>query len=119
MRCIFWNIRGIANDKTQNRLSKLINKWDPDIVGIAEPMINPGDISSAYLQSLGMSASFYSNDRFNSVPNIRLLWKSTRSTPTLLHRVFSTNHGRGGGMSNSDEYMPNAYMLREDIRGMK
>ncbi|KAF9615394.1 hypothetical protein IFM89_023045 [Coptis chinensis] len=50
--------RGIANDKTQNRLSKLINKWDPDIVGIAEPMINPRDISSAYLQSLGMSASF-------------------------------------------------------------
>ncbi|KAF9606065.1 hypothetical protein IFM89_023088 [Coptis chinensis] len=86
MRCIFWNIRGIANDKTQNRLSKLINKWDPDIVGIAEPMINPGDISRAYLQSLGMSASFYSNDRQNSVPNIWLLWKSTVSTPTLLQQ---------------------------------
>ncbi|KAF9613316.1 hypothetical protein IFM89_006826 [Coptis chinensis] len=65
--------RGIANDKTQNRLSKLINKWDPDIVGIAEPKINPRDISSAYLQSLGMSASFHSNDRQNSVPNIWLL----------------------------------------------
>ncbi|KAF9603379.1 hypothetical protein IFM89_035624 [Coptis chinensis] len=86
MRCIFWNIRGIANDKTQNRLSKLINKWDPDIVGIAEPMINPRDISSAYLQSLGMSASFYSNDRQNSAPNIWLLWKSTVSTPTLLQQ---------------------------------
>ncbi|KAF9626615.1 hypothetical protein IFM89_036476, partial [Coptis chinensis] len=78
--------KGIANDKTQNRLSKLINKWDPDIVGIAEAMITPRDISSAYLQSLGMSASFYFNDRHNSVPNIWLLWKSTVSTPTLLQQ---------------------------------
>ncbi|KAF9620903.1 hypothetical protein IFM89_015300 [Coptis chinensis] len=76
--------RGIANDKSQNRLSKLINKWDPDIVGIAEPMISPDDFSKAYLQSLGMSSCFFSNNSLNRVPNIWLFWKTTVDTPNLL-----------------------------------
>ncbi|KAF9590142.1 hypothetical protein IFM89_031746 [Coptis chinensis] len=32
--------RGIANAKSQNRLSSLLKKWDPDLVGIAEPKTN-------------------------------------------------------------------------------
>ncbi|KAF9616544.1 hypothetical protein IFM89_030005 [Coptis chinensis] len=72
MRCIYWNIRGIANDKSQNRLSKLINKWEPEIVGIAEPMIYPNDLPISFLQSLGMSSAFYSNPNSdpNKIPNI-------------------------------------------------
>ncbi|KAF9611097.1 hypothetical protein IFM89_026990 [Coptis chinensis] len=85
MRCIFWNIRGIANDKSQNRFSKLINKWDPDIVGIAEPMISPDDFSKFYLQSLGMSSCFFYNTSPNRVPNIWLFWKTTVATPNLIH----------------------------------
>ncbi|KAF9613812.1 hypothetical protein IFM89_011981 [Coptis chinensis] len=61
MRCIYWNIRGIANDKSQNRLSKLINKWGPEIVGIAESMIYPTDLPMSFLQSLRMSSALYSN----------------------------------------------------------
>ncbi|KAF9622560.1 hypothetical protein IFM89_032125 [Coptis chinensis] len=85
MRSIFWNIRGIANDKSQNRLSKLINKWDPDIVGIAEPMISPDDLSKSYLQSLGMSSCFFYNTSPNRVPNIWLFWKTTVATPNMIH----------------------------------
>ncbi|KAF9622721.1 hypothetical protein IFM89_032901 [Coptis chinensis] len=85
MRCIFWNIRGIANDKSQNRLSKLINKWDPDIVGIAEPMISPDDLSKSYLQSLGMSSCFFYNTSPNRVPNIWLFWKTTVATLNMIH----------------------------------
>ncbi|KAF9625478.1 hypothetical protein IFM89_023394 [Coptis chinensis] len=76
--------RGIANDKSQNRLSKLINKWDPDIVGIAEPMISPDDFSKVYLQSLGMSSCFFFNNSPNRVPNIWLFWKTTVATPNML-----------------------------------
>ncbi|KAF9608958.1 hypothetical protein IFM89_012135 [Coptis chinensis] len=61
MRCVFWNIRGIANDKSQNRISKIINKWDPDIVGIAEPKILPQDFPINVLHSLGINSAFYSN----------------------------------------------------------
>ncbi|KAF9618690.1 hypothetical protein IFM89_002385 [Coptis chinensis] len=85
MRCIFWNIRGIGNDKSQNRLSKLINKWDPDILGIAEPKINPQEMSMVFLQSHGLSTKFHHNSRQCQVPNLWLFWKSTISPPNLLH----------------------------------
>ncbi|KAF9594858.1 hypothetical protein IFM89_034841 [Coptis chinensis] len=48
-------------------------------------MINPNDFSKAYLQSLGMSSSFYYNSSQNRVPNLWILWKSSKATPTLLH----------------------------------
>ncbi|KAF9596775.1 hypothetical protein IFM89_013322 [Coptis chinensis] len=63
MSYIFWNIRAVANDKSQNMLSKLINRWDLDIVGITEPKIHPNDIPINFLHSLGMSNAFYSNPR--------------------------------------------------------
>ncbi|KAF9623721.1 hypothetical protein IFM89_004274 [Coptis chinensis] len=98
MRCIFWNIRGIANDKSQNRLSKLINKWDPDIVGIAEPMISPDDFSKAYLQSLGMSSCFFSNNSPNRVPNIWLFSEDNSIYSNLLC-CSNQRDNKGGGWS--------------------
>ncbi|KAF9622621.1 hypothetical protein IFM89_032520 [Coptis chinensis] len=92
MRCIYWNIRGIANDKSQNRLSKLINKWEPEIVGIAEPMIYPTDLPISFLQSLGMSSAFYSNPSsdLKRTPNLWLMWKDSISAPNMIH--FSNQH---------------------------
>ncbi|KAF9614628.1 hypothetical protein IFM89_019605 [Coptis chinensis] len=92
MRCIFWNIRGIANERSQIRLSKLINKWDPDIVSIAETKIQPKHIPINFLHSLGMSTAFYSNPRTdpNRVPNIWLIWKA--SLPSLTMVYFSNQH---------------------------
>ncbi|KAF9618077.1 hypothetical protein IFM89_000028 [Coptis chinensis] len=92
MRCIFWNIRGIANERSQIRLSKLINKWDPDIVGIAEPKIQPNDIPINFLHSLGMSTAFFSNPGTdpNRVPNIWLIWKASLPSPTMVY--FSNQH---------------------------
>ncbi|KAF9605482.1 hypothetical protein IFM89_017501 [Coptis chinensis] len=92
MRCIYWNIRGISNDKSQNCLSKLINKWEPDIVGIAELMIYPNDLPINFLQSLGMSSALYSNPNSdpNRVPNLWIIWKDSVSTPTMIH--FSYHH---------------------------
>ncbi|KAF9590927.1 hypothetical protein IFM89_000472 [Coptis chinensis] len=84
MRCFFWNIRGIANEQSQIRLSKLIKKWDPDIVGIAKPKIHPKDIPISFLHTLGMSTVFFSNPGTdpNRVPNIWLIWKSSRPNLT-------------------------------------
>ncbi|KAF9590368.1 hypothetical protein IFM89_033894 [Coptis chinensis] len=84
--------KGIANDKSQNRLSKLINKWEPEIVGIAEPMIYPTDLPMSFLQSLGISSAFYSNPSSDPkrTPNLWLLWKDSISAPTMIH--FSNQH---------------------------
>ncbi|KAF9622129.1 hypothetical protein IFM89_029413 [Coptis chinensis] len=83
---------GIANDKSQNCLSKIINKWEPDIVGIVEPMINPNNLPINFLQSLGMSSALYSNPSSdpNRVPNLWLIWKDSVLTPTMIH--FSNQH---------------------------
>ncbi|KAF9619289.1 hypothetical protein IFM89_006476 [Coptis chinensis] len=62
-----------------------ISDWAKGIIkGIAEPMISPDDFSKAYLQSLGMSSYFFSNNSLNRVPNIWLFWKTTVDTPNLL-----------------------------------
>ncbi|KAF9595272.1 hypothetical protein IFM89_038407 [Coptis chinensis] len=92
MRCFFWNIRGIANERSQIRLSKLIKKWDPDIVGIAEPKIHPKDIPINFLHTLGMSTVFFSNIGTdpNRVPNIWLIWKSSLPSPNMIY--FSNQH---------------------------
>ncbi|KAF9603845.1 hypothetical protein IFM89_038028 [Coptis chinensis] len=77
--------RGIGNDKSQNRLAKLINKWEPDILGIAEPKINPQDMPMSFLQSYGMSTTFHYNSGRSQIPNLWLFWKSSINPPNLLH----------------------------------
>ncbi|KAF9591206.1 hypothetical protein IFM89_002861 [Coptis chinensis] len=85
--------RGIANDKSQNRLSKLINKWDPDIVGIAEPMISPDDFSKITVEVDGVLLSII-HAHCNYV-NRRQLWMdlhqlSLMNLPWLILGDFNT-----------------------------
>ncbi|KAF9619458.1 hypothetical protein IFM89_007033 [Coptis chinensis] len=83
MRCIFWNVRGISNDETKSRLAKLVKKWEPDIIGIAEPKIDPSSFSTSYLRSLGLYTQIVHNSNDNMVPNLWLLWKNDLLAPTL------------------------------------
>ncbi|KAF9598374.1 hypothetical protein IFM89_027276 [Coptis chinensis] len=82
------SFRGIANAKTQNRLSKLIKEWDPDLLGIAEPKIDSNAISKSYIQSLGLCVTFFCNSNNQQLPNIWLLWKEGFSAPNLIHRLI-------------------------------
>ncbi|KAF9609452.1 hypothetical protein IFM89_016252, partial [Coptis chinensis] len=71
-------------------------KWQPRMTKTRRPRSDQG---------LGLEEGRIDKGE-NSAPNIRLLWKSTISTPTLLWPVFLTNHSRGGGMSNYSSTCP-------------
>ncbi|KAF9590975.1 hypothetical protein IFM89_000520, partial [Coptis chinensis] len=77
--------RSIWKEGELKNRHRLINKWDPDILGIAEPKINPQEMSMVFLQSHGLSTKFHHNSRQCQVPNLWLFWKSTISPPNLLH----------------------------------
>ncbi|KAF9612545.1 hypothetical protein IFM89_001412 [Coptis chinensis] len=47
------HIRGIANDKSQQRLEKLVKQGNPEFIGIAEPKISPSDLPVSFISSLG------------------------------------------------------------------
>jgi ribonuclease HI len=74
MKCIYWNIRGIAKTPSKLALRKLINDNKPDIVVIAEPWIDFLAFPSSWLQRLGLKM-FSLNDRDNLLPNIWCICK--------------------------------------------
>ncbi|KAF5176879.1 hypothetical protein FRX31_033535 [Thalictrum thalictroides] len=84
MKCISWNIRGIAKEDAQNRMRKLVRNYNPDYLGILEPMIFPKDIPYGCLQSLGLSQTILHNDRGDKKPNIWILYKNNCLVPQIL-----------------------------------
>src|SRR4051812_14905584 len=75
MNCLYWNIRGIANNASRLALKKLIQKNSPDFVFIAEPWMNFDKFPKVWLDRLDLKP-FAFNNRINSLPN---LWCFCRS----------------------------------------
>ena len=63
MKFIFWNVRGIANKSSWDTLFCFFKQIFPDVICLAEPMMNPDDISKNFLRSLNMNfLAFNSRD---------------------------------------------------------
>lgn len=69
MKFVFWNIRGITNSPSRLALKRIILSQRPDIILIAEPMMNFDHFRATWLQRLGLKL-FDFNVRNNNLPNI-------------------------------------------------
>jgi hypothetical protein len=82
MKCLYWNIRGLANPSSKLALKNLILESKPDLCFIAEPWMNVNKISHRWLSRLGFKL-FAVNNRPNNHPNLWCLC-SLSLNPTLL-----------------------------------
>lgn len=76
MNCLFWNIRGIANNASRTTLKKLIIRNSPEFVFIAEPWMNFYKFPKAWLARFNLKP-FALNDRGNNLPNIWCFCKNS------------------------------------------
>ncbi|XP_058734177.1 uncharacterized protein LOC131605902 [Vicia villosa] len=95
MICIYWNIRGIANNSSRAALKNLILKNSPDFVFIAEPWMNFDNFPKAWLNRFDLKL-FATNSRDNLLPNIWCLCKS-HLNPVIIdskdqYVSFTINH---------------------------
>jgi hypothetical protein len=74
MKCLFWNLRGLANSPTRLALKSLILSNNPDIILIAEPWMNFECFPKFWLQNLGLKL-FAVNSRVNLLPNLWCICK--------------------------------------------
>ena len=64
MKCMFWNLRGLANSPTKLTLKKLLVKHKLDLCFVSEPWMNINKFSLSWLNRLGMKL-FCVNNRGN------------------------------------------------------
>jgi hypothetical protein len=69
MKCIFWNIRGLANSPSKLALKRLILKNKPSFVFIAEPWMDVNSFPQTWLRRLNLKV-FAVNNRGNLLPNL-------------------------------------------------
>jgi exonuclease III len=82
MKCLFWNIRGIANTSSKLALGRFLNVEKPDIVLIAEPWMRFQNFPSRWLHRLGYKL-FVLNDRDNLIPNLWCIYKNSLDPSVL------------------------------------
>jgi exonuclease III len=69
MKCIFWNIRGLANSPSKLALKRLILKNKPNFIFIAEPWMNVSSFPQSWLRRLRLKI-FATNCRNQLLPNL-------------------------------------------------
>ena len=63
MKFLYWNIRGIANKSSRDTLFSFTKQISPDVICLAEPMIEPDKFPLSFLRSINMHLlSFNSRD---------------------------------------------------------
>ncbi|XP_042487307.1 uncharacterized protein LOC122067525 [Macadamia integrifolia] len=65
-------------------LRKIISDKSPDILYLAEPMIDPSSYPARFFSKLGFEADLISNLRRDKPPNLWLLWRQGISKPSIL-----------------------------------
>jgi hypothetical protein len=75
MKCIFWNLRGLANSPTRLALKRFIIQHNPDFVLISEPWMDFDQLPRRWLVNLHLKL-FAMNSRNNLLPNLWCLCKS-------------------------------------------
>ena len=69
MKIFYWNIRGLANKLSRDTLFDFCKQYNPDIVCVSEPMMNPLDFPKNFFRSLHMSLEV-----FNSRDRVSIIW---------------------------------------------
>jgi hypothetical protein len=82
MKCIYWNLRGLANSPTRLALKFFIIKHTPDIILISEPWMNVDQLPRRWLVNLHLKL-FALNSRNNMLPNLWCICKSNMN-PVIL-----------------------------------
>ncbi|XP_043725602.1 uncharacterized protein LOC122672168 [Telopea speciosissima] len=84
MRAFYWNIRGIKRAAARTALRSFIKEKNPDIISIAEPMVDASSFPLLFFNKLGFEADFFVNKRLNKVPNLWVVWKRGLSKPSVV-----------------------------------
>lgn len=63
MKCLYWNIRGLAKSPSNLALKRLVNSNRPDFIFIAEPWIPLQKFSARWLHRLGCKFFCYVKKR--------------------------------------------------------
>jgi len=82
MKCLYWNLRGLANSPTKLALQKMFVKFKPDLCLVSEPWMLISNLSHKWLRNLGLKG-FTVNNRNNRIQNLWCLC-SIHLSPTLL-----------------------------------
>jgi len=69
MKCIYWNIRGLANSPSRLPLKRFITQHKLEIILIDEPWMKYSSFPSTWLHGLGLK-TFAFNNRGNLEPNL-------------------------------------------------
>ncbi|KAL6138078.1 hypothetical protein ACLB2K_063364 [Fragaria x ananassa] len=74
MKVMYWNLRGIGNEPTQNALKKFVQVHNPEVLCLAEPFADLAAIPGSFWRSLNL-IHVCTNDRGESRPNIWIFCK--------------------------------------------
>ncbi|XP_004301904.1 PREDICTED: uncharacterized protein LOC101292910 [Fragaria vesca subsp. vesca] len=74
MKIFYWNLRGIANDPTQNAFKEFVRSHSLEILCIAEPFVALESIPASFWRNLGMQF-IGANDRGSQQPNLWVFCK--------------------------------------------
>lgn len=74
MKFIYWNLRGIANDPTQNILKRYVQVHNPEVLCISEPFVSLDYVHSSFWRSMNF-VSVCTNDRGLALPNLWIFCK--------------------------------------------
>jgi hypothetical protein len=83
MKCVFWNIRGLANSPSRLALKRIISTNQPDIILIVEPWMSSHDLPVSWLARQGLKI-FAVNNRDSLRPNLWCIC-SININLTVLH----------------------------------
>ncbi|XP_042485772.1 uncharacterized protein LOC122066016 [Macadamia integrifolia] len=84
MRVLFWNICGVKKEAGKRFLQSLITETSPDILCLAEPMVQVSKFPVLFFNKLGYSAEFIHNIRHERLSNLWIIWNHGLSQPSVV-----------------------------------
>jgi len=118
MKILYWNIRGIGNPKSRSEFSSLCRYHNPDLICIAEPMVNFDSIPIYFWHSNNLDFVSF-NDRGASQPNIWILYNKKHPIPSVISctsQQITVQSTMDGMVCNvSFVYASTSHVIRRDL----
>ncbi|XP_042481025.1 uncharacterized protein LOC122061674 [Macadamia integrifolia] len=83
MKILYWNIRGVRKAAGLCALRLLVMEHAPDVLCLAEPMVQVCKFPVIFFSRLGYAVDFIHNFRDDIVPNLWIIWKLGVSRPVV------------------------------------
>ncbi|XP_042519122.1 uncharacterized protein LOC122092882 [Macadamia integrifolia] len=83
MKILYWNIRGVRKAAGLCALRLLVKEHAPDVLCLAEPMVQVCKFPVIFFSRLGYAVDFIHNFRDDKVPNLWIIWKLGVSRPVV------------------------------------